>query len=438
MVRGAARKRKGCFVAQGSNSKEDKEKNGSQDESEVQEAEASSPTEDGESSADEPVVIEGEAVEAEAEQPVEDADDPAEETPPPPATVPQPDRSGPGAMTMIFGGIIAGAIGYGASFLPISSDEDNGISASIDAVGQQVATLAADVSALQDAPAPEVDVSGIEAQLGELAGRLDGIDAEISALIGNVEQASATLDAATGELTQRIATLEALDLSGLPEATEDQIAAFRERLGAITAEAEDRLNAATAQAAELEAQAAARAEEMRAAAEAAAAEAEQEAARVEAEARRTAALADLNAAMENGTPFSEALVVLGDVPEELAVAAEKGVPTLAELQRSFPAAARAALMETSVVAEDASTGDRLAAFLKRRTGARSLTPQEGSGADAILSRAEAALDEGALPTAISEIETLPEASLAAMEDWVALARTRASALEAVAGLTATN
>lgn len=448
-------------MAQGSKSKKDNEKAETSDAKEAAATEAVENAEESESTEDAPVVIEGEAeeVQAESESAGEaDTEEPAEKTTeaePISATVPapaaaEPAPSGPGAMSLVFGGIVAGAIGFGASFLapPPKPVIDPGLSASIDAAGERIDELAAEVSALKEAPAPaaaEPDLSGIEARIGELAGQIDTIASELSVLDNALEQTSAALEAGTEDLSQRLAALESIDPSGMPEASEDQIAAFRERLEAITADTEARLNAATQRAAELEEQAAARAEEIEAAAaarvaemQAAAANAEEEAARIEAEARRQAALADVRAALESGTAFAPALETFDEVPEDLAVVAEKGVPTLLELQRSFPQAARAALTQAATVPEDASTGDRLAAFLKRRTGARSLTPKEGSSPDAILSRAEAALESGDLETALTEIETLPEPSQAALGDWVERARTRAGALDALDGLTATN
>lgn len=434
-------------MAKGSKSSTDNGKTEISDETEASETEAEEAVDGADSSGNGPVVTEAnaetedeDASEAEGSDVGESADEGASDEapePPPPATVPQPERSGPGALALIFGGIVAGAIGYGASFLaPPATDPE--LAASVGASAERIDALAADVAALRDTPAAEADLSGIEAQLGELSGRMDSIDEDVTVLQNALEQTSAALEAGTEDLSQRIAALESIDPTGLTEASADQIAAFRERLETISTEAETRLKAVTEQAAALEAQAAARAEELQAAAEAAAAQAEQEAARIEAEARRRAALADLSAAMDSGTAFPEALDALGEAPEDLAVLAEKGVPTLGELQRSFPAAARAALTQASTVSEDASAGDRFAAFLKRRTGARSLTPQEGSSPDAILSRAEAALSDGDLATALAEVETLPEPSLEAMSDWIVLARTRASALEALNGLTATN
>ncbi|MGB8622217.1 MAG: hypothetical protein WCD16_05310, partial [Paracoccaceae bacterium] len=75
-------------------------------------------------------------------------------------------------------------------------------------------------------------------------------------------------------------------------------------------------------------------------------------------------------------------------------------------------------------------GDRIGAFLRTQFGARSLTPREGNDPDAILSRAEAALNAGELKDALDEIATLPEAGQQAMSGWVAKAQKRADALAA--------
>ena len=155
-------------------------------------------------------------------------------------------------------------------------------------------------------------------------------------------------------------------------------------------------------------------------------------------AARQAALIDLKAAVETGAPYAATLAGVGDVPAALAENAEAGVPTLQALQRDYPAAARRALASTEVIPEDASAGERLTAFLKRRTGARSLSPKEGDSPDAVLSRAEASLGEGDLETALNELEALPPEGRAAMSDWLEQAELRLSVVTAIDELTATN
>ena len=72
-------------------------------------------------------------------------------------------------------------------------------------------------------------------------------------------------------------------------------------------------------------------------------------------------------------------------------------------------------------------------FLAAQTGARSLTPREGTDPDAILSRAEFALSEGRLADALAEVTTLPDPIRAPFSDWIARAEARlavTAALEA--------
>ena len=65
---------------------------------------------------------------------------------------------------------------------------------------------------------------------------------------------------------------------------------------------------------------------------------------------------------------------------------------------------------------------------------RSLTPQEGDSADAILSRAEAALTAADLSTAMAELSSLPEAAAGAIAPWLGDAAKRADALTALDAL----
>jgi hypothetical protein len=82
---------------------------------------------------------------------------------------------------------------------------------------------------------------------------------------------------------------------------------------------------------------------------------------------------------------------------------------------------------------DAGTGG-VGGFLKRQLGARSVAPRDGSDPDAVLSRAEAAVRDGRVGAALTELETLPPEVQSAMEDWLAQARTRADAEQAVQDL----
>ena len=65
------------------------------------------------------------------------------------------------------------------------------------------------------------------------------------------------------------------------------------------------------------------------------------------------------------------------------------------------------------------------AFLRTQMQARSLTPQEGSTPDAVLSRAEAALGGGDVAATLAELDALPAEGRAAMQGWIDEARIRA-------------
>ena len=166
-------------------------------------------------------------------------------------------------------------------------------------------------------------------------------------------------------------------------------------------------------------------------------DAERNALKAEAEAlnlaaERRIALAALRAAVESGAPFGPELAALGpDMPPLLSQAAETGVPSLATLQDSFAEAARAALEAALRADMGDSWTDRAMSFFRTQTGARSLTPREGSDPDAILSRAEAALAKGDLVATLAELDTLPEVARAAMADWRSTADQRLSAITAL-------
>jgi hypothetical protein len=95
--------------------------------------------------------------------------------------------------------------------------------------------------------------------------------------------------------------------------------------------------------------------------------------------------------------------------EALAALADTGVPTLGQLQATFPDAARDALRVARETNTDDGWGGRFLDFLAAQTGARPLTPLEGDTPDAILSRADFALSEGRVADAVAELETLDPA-----------------------------
>ena len=169
------------------------------------------------------------------------------------------------------------------------------------------------------------------------------------------------------------------------------------------------------------------------------AEAKAEAARQEVEqATRAQALMDIRTALDEGRGYADVLPKLDGVtiPDELTAAAESGVSTLADLQKSFTVAARQALTVSRTEASSGSPADRASTWIQNQLGVRSLIPSEGDDPDSVLSRADAAVADARLNDAISELSSLPAGGQQVMADWIAQASARAKALDAANQLAA--
>lgn len=152
-----------------------------------------------------------------------------------------------------------------------------------------------------------------------------------------------------------------------------------------------------------------------------------------------AALAKLRAALDAGQPFAAILSDLQvatdlEVPTALTQAAETGVATLAALRESFPDHARAAIEASVREAVDAGEISRISAFFQLQLGTRSLEPREGNDADAVLSRAEAALKQGDLEVVLTELAGLKGAALDEMQGWAGQVESRLAAVRAADAL----
>lgn len=388
--------------------------------------------------------------EAAAEQPdsaPQDTTPEAEQAPAPLQTAPA--RRG-GALWLILGGAIAAAIGFAAARYvipegwPIELGQREETQAALadlaeadGALSDRLDTMETDLAAQAETGAETRNaVATVEEALATLQGRLDELDAALAARPQSPAD-SATVD----ELAARVDALEARpapeaaarELRGELEDFSSEIAALRERQQSLQSRIESEIDQAVEQAlatlreriAEAEAQAEARAEE------------------AAAEARRSAAqtaIARLEAALETGQPFGPALDDLAaadlEVPETLEAHAD-GLPGLTELQESFPAAARDGLAAAlNATAPDAPVTDRIAGFLRSQLGARSLSPREGDDPDAVLSRAQAAVDAGDLGAAMDELDALPQAGRDAMSEWISATRARLDARAAIAELDA--
>ncbi|NJM83150.1 MAG: hypothetical protein HC844_12265 [Tabrizicola sp.] len=306
---------------------------------------------------------------------------------------------------------------------------------------------------------PEIDTAALTQAMDALSARLQDQSNEVAAVRAATEALTADLAGSTAELTSRIASTETA-MTGALEQRDERLTALDGRMAEIEALPADgsdatttaltaKVNALDRKVAELArvgadlpadisaeieaAMARIDAAETRAAAQAAEAEAAAELA------RQRAAVDRLRAAIESGVPYSALLTDLpaDRVPPVLAENAAAGIVTRASLQEGFPDAARAALMIARANdAADQGWGTRLVNFLQAQTGARSLTPREGTDPDAILSRSEAALADGRLADALAELEGLDPAVRAPLTEWIARASLRLEAEQAVAALLA--
>lgn len=147
------------------------------------------------------------------------------------------------------------------------------------------------------------------------------------------------------------------------------------------------------------------------------------------------AFANLRAAVTEGRPYAAELDTLGAlVPGVgdlgvLPAYAEKGIPTLAELVRSFAAAREAALAAAAPPPGGSFLDNLLAGAQSLVTVKRIDEEPAGEGPPAALARAEAALDHGDLASAIKQIETLTGAPREAFADWLGGAHARLGADE---------
>ena len=306
----------------------------------------------------------------------------------------------------------------------------------IEAAGTRIdaAEATAAEAAAAAATAAPVDLGPLDAGMADLADRLGGIDARLTELEKRPVEGGAASTTALEAFDRDMAEMRAaLDAARTDAAeTEARIAAlvaeaearFTDLAGAAEGRIDDQVARAEALVADREAQAMAEAEA---------------AAREAAELRARAAQSALATALAADRPIIPALEELAaagvELPADLTGITEP--PSQAELEAAFPEAARRALAAAlRAEAGDEGFGDRALAFLRAQSGARSLTPREGDDADAILSRAEAALRAGDLDGALAEIGALPDPARAEMADWVERAEARDAVADAVAALAA--
>lgn len=316
---------------------------------------------------------------------------------PTPQPAPTTIRKG-GFVPMLLGGVAAAAIGFGAA-LYVFPQDDTFEQATADRFAAQDKALAEVKSAIPVMP----DIS-------PLGSRIAALEQALGSVTAGLQSATARLDGLETRLTE-------LEKRPVAAAAPAAVAAYQNELKALQ-------QAVATQRAEIE----------KLAAEATLKEENAEITAQKAMIR--AALSRIQTALDTGTGYADAADTLATagiaLPNALAANADTGIATRAALAESFPAAARAAL----AVARKAESGGGLGGFLANQLGARSLEPREGDDADAVLSRAEAAVREGRISDAVAELATLPEQARAEMSDWLATAQARLDALAAAEQLAA--
>lgn len=345
------------------------------------------------------------------EAPAEPRAETAMEAPVAPPASPRP--SGAGAfLGLVLGGVIAAGAGFGlARFMPdlLPLTAGSGLDATVQVQAEELSALREQIAALAERPLVDPAIDSRVAAL-ESAGA------------SGFEERIAALEASVADLMARPAGAGVpADVSAELQALKDQVARLGSG-GTVPADVTAAADAAEARLKEAEARAAALAQEAEAAAMAS---------------RRAAALDRVAAALDSGAPYQSALRDLGaDVPSVLAENAAGGLPTVAELADGFPDPAREALEAALRANMGESWTERVSNFLRSQTGLRSLSPREGNDPDAVLSRAEAALQAGDVATAIKELEAMPEAGKPALADWLVQAQVRVEAEAAFAALAA--
>jgi hypothetical protein len=145
------------------------------------------------------------------------------------------------------------------------------------------------------------------------------------------------------------------------------------------------------------------------------------------------AFANLRAAISDGRPYAAELDTLSSLAPSigdlgvLPAYAEKGIPTLPELTRSFAATSDETALKAAPAADGSLVGNLMAGAQSLVTIKRVDETAGAEGADAALVRAGKALDHGDLAVAVKEVETLEGPAREAFATWLGQARARLAA-----------
>ena len=280
------------------------------------------------------------------------------------------------------------------------------------------ALLAERLDALEDAQA-EASQTDMIARVSQLETRLEGVIAEVETLNGTLSEAITSGGDMSAETLAQLAAKDAV-IEGLRaelNVIAGQVGTLSQRIEEVDEASQERAAAATAEVRSAEEQAAARAREI----------------------ELQDLLSDLTFAAESGRAYQPELDAFAmtsgiTIPDLIAANAPIGLPQAAQLEEDFTKGAHTAIRES--IKSDAGDGtlSRVSAFFQSQVATRSLEPQDGSGTDAILSRAGAALSTGDLGTVLSETDALSDTAKAPLTAVLNKIRLRHNVLTAIAGL----
>ena len=303
---------------------------------------------------------------------------------------------------MLLGGVLSAAIGFGAAqylmpggiFFQGENQELVAIRAQLADVETNVATLMRDLKVQNEASQAQVaaqfqtqtDVNtAFQQSQSEIMSRIDAIEKRPIADAGAEVQAALQSYVAELARVNEVLTAQGAEIGGF----QSRVAALEGQLAAKLAVVNEQKTAAEA---------------------------------ADKTARLRSLFNALKGELDTGRAFGPTLTAIAEVtgnaaPADLSANSD-GVASLSSLQSRFPDAARATLAVAIAETAEPSAMGRFSAFLKSQTGARSLSAKEGSDPDAVLSRAEAALKRGDVPSAIKEISALPAGGSAKIAPWV--------------------
>ncbi|NOX39523.1 MAG: hypothetical protein GXP05_03155 [Alphaproteobacteria bacterium] len=318
---------------------------------------------------------------------------------------------------LVLGGLVAGAIGYGAAIITASSPEiippdQASIPAEILSRFNQLETR---ISVLEQ-PKKSTELDKLRTTVAALKSSLESETNALSKRLLDTETKLKTALSATSNPTKTNDTNSA-DLVTSYSSEINQIKAQIADQQARSDELSARLDAVAKQAGAQLSEAKTKIENL-----------SKSAKKVVQSLDLSVATERLRTAIETGRPFGDLLASIAaetktTLPATLQINGQNGVATLSQLQKDFPEAARQALKSSIQADAGSGFGSKITAYVKSQIGVRSLEEKAGDGPDAVLSQAEASLGRGQLAQAIDLLQKLPPEGVASMGDWLTAANT---------------